>query len=152
MQEKLINWIKQPQVVKSVYLAGCMIGSFSMGILTHTSIVNQNNTPIISVPKQPLPAAYRYKDPEIQNPYDQLPAVTPSVPGEELGQTNSIKSNTSPVSSATTTQNFVASKTGTKYYPAGCSGINRIKEENRVYFNTEQEAINKGYERTSTCQ
>lgn len=46
---------------------------------------------------------------------------------------------------------FVASKNGTKYYPSNCKSANRIKEENRVYFKTEQEAQSSGYERTSTC-
>ncbi len=31
---------------------------------------------------------------------------------------------------------FVASKSGTKYYPLGCAGVSRIKEENKVYFKT----------------
>ena len=47
---------------------------------------------------------------------------------------------------------FVASKNGTKYYPSNCSSVSRIKEENKVYFNTEQEAKNAGLSRTSTCK
>lgn len=47
---------------------------------------------------------------------------------------------------------FVASRNGTKYYPKGCSGINRIKEENRIYFETEEEAQGAGRTRTTTCQ
>jgi hypothetical protein len=35
---------------------------------------------------------------------------------------------------------FVASLDGTKYYPIGCSGAERIKEENRVYYKTKEEA------------
>ena len=48
--------------------------------------------------------------------------------------------------------NFVASINGTKYYPKECTASNRIKEENKVYFNTEKEAISQGYERTSQCK
>jgi len=47
---------------------------------------------------------------------------------------------------------FLASKNGTKYYPAGCSSANRIKEENKVWFRTEEEAIKAGLTRTSTCK
>lgn len=46
---------------------------------------------------------------------------------------------------------FVASKTGTKYYPMGCKSAERIKEENRVYFETEEEAKAAGLEATATC-
>lgn len=46
---------------------------------------------------------------------------------------------------------FVASKSGTKYHPStGCSFVDRIKPENRIYFSTEEEAQNAGYE-PSTC-
>lgn len=47
--------------------------------------------------------------------------------------------------------NYVASKNGTKYYPINCSGANRIKEENRIYFRTVDDAESVGYARTSTC-
>lgn len=46
---------------------------------------------------------------------------------------------------------FVASKSGTKYYPKGCKGINRIKPENRVYFETRDEAEGSGLTPASSC-
>lgn len=46
---------------------------------------------------------------------------------------------------------IVASKSGTKYYYPWCSGINRIKPENKVYFTSHTEAINKGYSRAKNC-
>lgn len=46
---------------------------------------------------------------------------------------------------------FTGSKTGKTYYPKGCSGVNRIKPENRVYFINQQEAELAGYRRTTTC-
>ncbi len=49
-------------------------------------------------------------------------------------------------------KNFVASKTGEKYYPVSCSGTNRIKEANRVYFGTAEDAESAGYSRSSTCK
>jgi|AntAceMinimDraft_13_1070369.scaffolds.fasta_scaffold49115_1 hypothetical protein len=45
----------------------------------------------------------------------------------------------------------VASKSGKKYYFPWCSGINRIKKENRVYFNTELEAQDNGLTLSKTC-
>lgn len=47
---------------------------------------------------------------------------------------------------------FTASKNGSKYYPAGCAGADRIQEENRVYFDTEQQAMVAGYGLASTCK
>lgn len=46
---------------------------------------------------------------------------------------------------------FVASKNGTKYYPIGCKSASRIKQENKVYFESEDEAELAGLEKTSTC-
>lgn len=47
---------------------------------------------------------------------------------------------------------FLASKNGTKYYPAGCSAANRIKEGNRVWFKTEAEAQARGLTRSTSCK
>lgn len=46
---------------------------------------------------------------------------------------------------------YVASKNGSKYYLATCSGANRIKQENRVYFVTVGEAAAAGYEPAANC-
>ena len=50
------------------------------------------------------------------------------------------------------TGSFVASKNGTKYYLPGCSGVGRIQDQNKVYFTTEQEAIDAGYTKASGCK
>lgn len=46
---------------------------------------------------------------------------------------------------------FVASKSGTKYYPKGCKSINRIKPENRIYFESKEEAEGSGLTLASSC-
>lgn len=46
---------------------------------------------------------------------------------------------------------IVASKSGTKYYYTWCSGVSRINEENKVYFNTVEEARAKGLTPASGC-
>jgi hypothetical protein len=45
----------------------------------------------------------------------------------------------------------VASKSGTKYYYPWCSGVSRIKEENKVWFNTIEEARATGLTPASNC-
>ncbi|PJE59748.1 MAG: hypothetical protein COU85_01930 [Candidatus Portnoybacteria bacterium CG10_big_fil_rev_8_21_14_0_10_44_7] len=42
---------------------------------------------------------------------------------------------------------FVASKSGAKYHWPWCSFAERIKEENKIYFDTEQQAQADGYSR-----
>lgn len=47
---------------------------------------------------------------------------------------------------------IVASKNGKRYYYANCGGVNRIKQENRIYFNTKEEAEAKGLTLASGCK
>ncbi len=46
---------------------------------------------------------------------------------------------------------FVASKSGTRYYPKDCKSAERIKDENKVYFMTEEEAQDTGLTRAAGC-
>lgn len=46
---------------------------------------------------------------------------------------------------------LVASKSGTRVYYIWCSGVNRIKPENRRYFATLEEALKEGYKPASNC-
>lgn len=47
---------------------------------------------------------------------------------------------------------FVASKNGTKYHFPWCPGAQRIKEENKVWFSSEEEAKKSGYAAASNCK
>lgn len=47
---------------------------------------------------------------------------------------------------------YVASKNGTKYHLPSCSGAKRIKEENKIWFNSKQEAVQAGYEPAKNCK
>lgn len=49
-------------------------------------------------------------------------------------------------------RNFFASSRGSKYYPFGCSAGKTIKQENRIYFDTEEQAKEKGYTKSSSCK
>ena len=46
---------------------------------------------------------------------------------------------------------FVASKSGTKYYPVGCASAARIKATNQVWFASAAEAESAGYTAASAC-
>lgn len=47
---------------------------------------------------------------------------------------------------------FVASKNGKKYYYAWCDSAQKIKESNRVWFSTKEEAEKAGYEPAANCK
>ena len=47
--------------------------------------------------------------------------------------------------------NFSASINGKAYYPKGCTATNKIKEENRIWFTTRQEAEAQGYKPAQNC-
>lgn len=47
---------------------------------------------------------------------------------------------------------FVASKNGKKYYYAWCDAAKTIKEQNRVWFATKEEAEKAGYESAANCK
>ncbi len=47
---------------------------------------------------------------------------------------------------------FVASQNGTKYYLTTCSGVKNIKEENKIFFNTKEEAEKAGFLPASNCK
>ena len=70
--------------------------------------------------------------------------------------TNNTKQNiikpTETTKSISAGKSFFASSRGSKYYSIGCSGGKTLKEENKVWFSTKQEAENAGYELSSTCK
>ena len=49
-------------------------------------------------------------------------------------------------------KNFFASSRGSKYYSTSCSAGKNIKEANRIYFTTGEEAEAAGYALSSACQ
>lgn len=47
---------------------------------------------------------------------------------------------------------YIASRNGSKYYPVDCSGASRIKEENKIVFETAAAAEAAGYSLALGCQ
>lgn len=52
---------------------------------------------------------------------------------------------------AITQGKYVASKNGTVYHYPWCPGAKQIKEENKIYFNTKEEAKKAGYRPAANC-
>lgn len=47
---------------------------------------------------------------------------------------------------------YVGSRNGSKYHLPWCSGAQRIKEENKVWFGSKVEAENRGYVPAKNCE
>lgn len=47
---------------------------------------------------------------------------------------------------------YVASKSGTKYHYPWCSGALNIKEENKIWFSSKEQAESAGYQPASNCK
>lgn len=75
-----------------------------------------------------------------------------TVPVDKLGQGSAQGTvlGTTTSSSDTPTGAFAGSKNGTKYYTPGCPGLERIKPENRIWFQTAEDATLQGYT-PATC-
>jgi hypothetical protein len=47
---------------------------------------------------------------------------------------------------------YVASRKGTKYHLPSCPGATQIKDENKIYFDSKEEAEKAGYTAASNCK
>lgn len=47
---------------------------------------------------------------------------------------------------------YVASKSGTSYHFPWCAGASKIKESNKIWFGTKEEAEAKGYKPAGNCE
>lgn len=47
---------------------------------------------------------------------------------------------------------YVASKNGTAYHYPWCPGALKIKEENKIWFNSKEEAESRGYKPAGNCE
>jgi len=87
---------------------------------------------------------------EIQVVYPDAIAVKSDTKLEEVSPTEMSPSNNK--ESNLDTGKIVASKNGKRYYYPNCGGINRIKLENRIYFETKEQAEAKGLTLASGCK
>ena len=75
----------------------------------------------------------------------------------EYAQQGSISEKTQNTSADETVSTYqsgtiIASKNGTKYYFPDCRGVGNIKEENKIFFQSENEAVSAGYSKASGCK
>jgi hypothetical protein len=102
--------------------------SFGLGRL---SKIRENRTPIT-----------------IENAVRNILASTPSVDTATTATKPGFVAN-----SATREEKlFVASKNGTKYHYPWCPGALNIKEENKIWFSSKEQAEKAGYTRAGNCK
>lgn len=76
---------------------------------------------------------------------------------EDINQAG-LKNSLSPLNSKTPKQSsaadgrYVASKSGTSYHYPWCPSAAKIKEENKIWFDTKEEAESAGYKPAGNCE
>ncbi len=71
---------------------------------------------------------------------------------EEIGKSNSVESSDFKIDTNSRRKMYVASKNGKLYYGVNCSGANRIKIENQMWFATTLEAEDSGFSKAASCK
>ena len=74
------------------------------------------------------------------------------VPVRIISAISSEKMADSPVKSGVSAGQYVASVSGSSYYLPWCAGVKRIKEGNKVWFKTAEEAKAAGYSPAANCK
>jgi len=81
----------------------------------------------------------------------QISTVTEALPANEV-RLEEQKPKETTATHLKTTGAYVASKSGTKYHLPWCGSAKQIKEENKVWFDTKEEAERAGYTPASNCK
>ncbi|HBM45614.1 MAG: hypothetical protein UT05_C0005G0044 [Parcubacteria group bacterium GW2011_GWF2_38_76] len=76
---------------------------------------------------------------------DKKTPITIEMPkiGKEIGLSN--------INTSTSTEIYVASKNGTRYYSPWCEGVKKISPKNIVEFTSREEAESAGYTKATNC-
>lgn len=120
-------------IVIIVILVG--LGSFELGRLS-----KENSSSGIKI----LPARAReYTNQDVNQRVNKNANVISATESSSLLQNTKIENSAG--------KNFFASNRGSKYYTISCSAGKTIKQENRVYFTTGEEAQAAGYKLSSSC-
>lgn len=132
------RFVTDSEAVIAVLLVVVGLGSFWLGRLSVTQNMSENVS-MGEYPKETQVAA-----PLVPVLSDTARMASPTV-SDRTSPQNVIKSSDA-------TKGYVASKTGTKYHLPWCSGARRIKDENKVWFATKEEAEAAGYTPAANCK
>ncbi|MEY3470943.1 MAG: hypothetical protein RLZZ223_293 [Candidatus Parcubacteria bacterium] len=91
------------------------------------------------------------KKSEIQIIYPDAVAIKSSLNSNNVLETPKPQESLTEKEEQKVNAKIIASKNGKRYYYSHCGGVNRIKAENKIYFNTKEEAEAKGLTLASGC-
>ncbi len=156
IKDKINTSLGNPEmrIVSHVFLVlFLMISSFLLGKLSEKSTVKETTDGLqIYLPNGELLTQTSAQEAQSQLSAYILGGATASVVpenGPEIGERLSIAqaSDTDILQSE-----IFASKSGSTYYTSGCKSGNRVKPENRVYFDSESDAEDQGYSKSKLCK
>jgi hypothetical protein len=117
------------------------VGSFGLGRLSNSS---EKNDLIIEKGELPILQA-SVVDAALSPAHSTSINAPKSVP---IGENKPLATK----SSVAPKKAYFASNRGSKYYHIGCTGGKTLKEENKIWFSTKEEAESSGYELSSSCR
>jgi hypothetical protein len=131
-QENIKRFFVSPDGLVAFLIIGVGIGSFFLGRASVTSeepLMGVEAASIISSvsPIPPTPSPVR----EVSRVVNEEPSAVGGAASEGA---------------------YVASKNGTKYHLPWCGGAQSIKEENKVWFSSKEEAEAQGYSPAANCK
>ncbi len=121
---------KNTDILLSILIVAISLSSFALGRSSVSSDIVQTTN-------------IQQKAASVQSGGLKTPENT-DIPAKELTAT--------PVSPVQSEGGYVASKNGTKYHLPWCGGAKQIKEENKVFFESKEEAESAGYTPASNCK
>ena len=131
IQDKLLQFkglIRNPDVILTALIIGVSLVSFYLGRVSVDGDFKGIN-------QEAQALRPRVQD-SVQNPQKSSSSAT-----------NTITQN-----AEQTQKGYVASKSGTKYHLPWCGSAKQIKEENKIWFVTKEEAEKAGYTPASNCK
>lgn len=138
VKEKIADFLQSRKVSDGILvLSVCLLGvvAFGLGRLSVEQVVNQK--PILCQ--------------TVTTKSNVAHEVTASVPHALSGNNETELQQNAPQDGQTSKQ-YVASKNGSVYHLPWCSGAKRIKDENKVWFESKVAAEAAGYRPASNCK
>ena len=122
--EKAHALLGHREITLSILIILVALVSFELGYLSHT---------------------------EAESSFSVLPPLTRELAGGEPHSASYSAQTAALGAVGAVSGSYVASKNGSKYHYPWCSGAKRMKEENKVWFDSAEEALAAGYTPAANC-
>ena len=139
MFEKFKLFVIDDTIFMTILLVIVSLASFLLGQLSVTG----NKT--VATPNVALLAN------SFNSSSQKIPIKSTSVEGEKTTKSSSQVTDMNTTAQSDQSAQYVASKFGNKYHLITCPGAKQIKKENKIYFNSINEAEAAGYTKAANC-